>query len=438
MLAFASSSASYHLPDSPELDLITFSVPADIGCRADDDWRLSSNVFFSPAYPVKLPIWRNACVCSTGQNGDMVWALRNASTSLARRSHQPSGHGNHPILVETQPPTLGHCNTAHARAVSGVSVVGQAWPSMHAGHQQECAFPMLQLLGKHFADRMMHLVANKHRPGRRSQRRSDFLMTPFVTGLTRALGLELPIVDVSNSTYCFDEVAICTGPFAKQPQGSGWHSMRHSRLVPQASGQLVVPTRDQANAYTRAARRYCNLSSAEDDAKERKSSPMILTGRVLLRSGTARSVLNLDGVLHVLRRHLRNVTVLYIDDLCFCTQVQWLDAGVVLSVHGSHLVNQAFMRAGTHLIEILPWLYEQDYNTAGCAARQRHVLVGEPMRKGNLSARLESSTAWSRQLARTDRVKVPLVELDKLVSRIITHQTARGRYVCSLSRCAYV
>ena len=169
----------------------------------------------------------------------------------------------------------------------------------------------------------------------------------------------------------------------------------------------------------------------------KNSSPTPLTGRILLRSGTARSILNLDGVLRVLRRHLRNVTFLYIDDLRFCTQVRWLDASVVLSVHGSHLVNQAFMQAGTHLIEILPWLYEQDFNSAGCAARHRHVLVGEPTREGNVSARLKSSEAWSRHLARTDRIQVPLLELDMLVSRILTHQTARGHYECSLSRCAY-
>ena len=200
-----------------------------------------------------------------------------------------------------------------------------------------------------------------------------------------------------------------------------------------------MPTADQAHTYMRTVRRHCNLSVGEDVAGTSRAA---LTGRVLLRSSKQRSIRNLQDVLRVLRRHLRNVTVMRIDDLSFCTQVRWLDANVVLSVHGSHLVNQAFMRAGTHLIEILPWLYEQDCNFAGCGAHHRHVLVGEPTQKENASApriaRLASASISGRRRARTAQIQVPTTELDRLVSRIVTSQTARGRFVCQPSRCAYV
>jgi len=289
-----------------------------------------------------------------------------------------------------------------------VSLVGQQWPS-HVGHQQECVFPMLQLLQSGNAQRMFYLVAGV---------KDKDLFTPFIIGLLNATGHALPHKRVSSgASMCFENVAFCFSP------SSRWISMRESKLVPQHSGQLVAPTRSQAHRFAKRVWEHCNVSP-------RNAGAPLQTGLVLLRNTTHRTMLNVEKVVSVLRRVLLQVSVTYINSLDFCTQVRWLHADVVVSVHGSHLVSQAFMRPGTHLIEILPYLYEQDYDNAGCSFRHRPVLVGSPPPRANETrdnARLARQTKAGRSEHRRAGILVPIAEFEMLLARTVTRKTAWGR-----------
>lgn len=379
-----------------EQDWYNFSVPVALGCNVEDRWTSSQTSFYSPVYPVQFRIRHNACV-RTAHNvsNGLEWAFGSRSFS------SPMRFGSSNLT------TIAH---------GGVTVLGEGWPN-HVGHQQECVFPMLQLVGARLVNRIVYLDTPHSR----------FSFTPFVSGLLKAVGTSIQTIEIEPKTmHCFDTVAFCHSP--KSP----WHSIRQSRLVPQASGQLVVPTLRDATNMRERVHGYCNASRPV-----RKMQ--LKTGTILLRNSTRRAMANVEHVMSTLRQYLSQVTVTYIDDLRFCTQAAWFWADVVVSVHGSHLVSQAFMHCGTHLIEVLPNGYEQDFNSAGCACRHRHVLVG--LRQANASgenARLRRSTYEGRFAARSASVIVSVNELNTLMSRILTNTVAEGRYECRPERCSYV
>ena len=157
----------------------------------------------------------------------------------------------------------------------------------------------------------------------------------------------------------------------------------------------------------------------------------------MIRKGNARSIQNLKQVFTTMKV-ISNVTVITTESLNMCTQVQWVHDDVVLSMHGSHLVNQLFMPTNSHLIEINPYLYEQDFNSAGCASRHRHVLVGARNRLSKVSRNAENARKTIRWSARSAEIIVPIDELKLLLSRIQSNTTQEGRYVCDPERCKYL
>ena len=405
------------------LDFLNFSVPAvRPACPKEDRWRSSPTAFFSPVYPSRMGIARHSCVCLA--RGHLVWSLGDSGNFSNYMGPEGNVREMRPSKTDPRMPKasrLANCDNISKRHVhTGVTLLGQGWP-YHVGHEQECVFPMLGLVQAGLADRMMYVTHQNMRKH-----------TPFSLGLLAVMGLSFPTLNVeAGEAHCFDTVGYCRAPY------SGWHSIRQSRLVPQASGQLVVPTRSEAKAIARRVQEYCNASDHQN------ASTGLQHGTILLRKGTSREMANVDEVRKSLMRYLARVNITYISgDLRFCTQAAWLWADVVVSIHGSHLVNQAFMRPQTHLIEVLPFLYEQDYNTAGCAPRHRHVLVGLPSATSltwtQHNARVAQSQRSTHTKTRSARILVPVSELDLLLARIVNNAAAKGGYRCSPPRCAYV
>ena len=108
------------------------------------------------------------------------------------------------------------------------------------------------------------------------------------------------------------------------------------------------------------------------------------------------------------------------------------------------------MRPGTHLIELQPYLYEQDANNAGCAPNHRHLLVGIKHQTHNKKLRLVCDTALAdfrtvtnctfecRRAIRETQIMVNLTEFTTLLERITAGRTSVGAYRCDTTRCAYI
>ena len=164
-------------PYDEQTDSITFSVPAAPreGCVGELDWRRSPTAFYSPAYPARLGVAHNACVCS--RNGQLVWS-EDVTAAL--------GAGCRPRLV-------GECKVVRTtRVMAGMSLVGQAWPAAHVGHQQECVFPMMRLVDIGLAERMLYV-----RPEGRRWVGEGPDGVPFVRGLLAAMRHRMPTLEVA-------------------------------------------------------------------------------------------------------------------------------------------------------------------------------------------------------------------------------------------------
>ena len=114
-----------------------------------------------------------------------------------------------------------------------------------------------------------------------------------------------------------------------------------------------------------------------------------------------------------------------------------------------------YIACGICVVQVLPFLYEQDYNTAGCSERRRHLLVGKstplsrcdprPHAVKKLS-RLEQSAEQCQQdflcrsCARRTSIIVPIGELRHLLKRIVGSGgcASRATYQCNALRCEYV
>ena len=422
------------------------AVPSANECGASDAWRSSGGEFQTPAYPIRYVQWHNACVCEE-REGRLAW------------SHEPLGHSFVDGVGDEDPgvgvvthlsplhghdaSTAGPCGDAWAKArpnrttlrLNGTSILTSAW-DFHAAKQGECFFPLWQLVQGGLATRMHYLVpprgvrGHSYRPP----------LTPFVVGLLEALKRPtrsaFTLAPRPGERVCFEEVAEC------RPNFKGWHSMRHSKLVPRHSGSLSAPTREVAATVAAAVAAHCNLPVTPLEGPPR-------TARLLLRPGNDRPLHNLNETIALLERHVKSVEVLYMKDLSFCTQASWLaPSDLVVSPHGSHLVNRAFMREGTHLIEILPYLYEQDANNAGCALSRRHVLVANPAPFELLPAGCRAlgrnftianaiDAFRCRTTVRDQTMRVPLDELERLLGRIANGTTSQGRFDCGPRRCSY-
>ena len=186
-------------------------------------------------------------------------------------------------------------------------------------------------------------------------------------------------------SYCYDRVAVCE-PTEIRPT---WRTIRQSQLVPQLSGLLTVPTSRAASRLASQTRVLCGLQVADGEADDDQqlleggpgagsasgaadhwyvNRPSLLTrqsliARVVVRNQSSPQLLHVPRIVALMSRHVAQVDVLHVTSspstTDFCTQVGWMQkADIVLTHHGSHLVNAAYMRRGTHIIEILPYLYE--------------------------------------------------------------------------------
>ena len=373
-------------------DTMNFSY-REYDCNAGP-WTRRESVLFSTGYVGQFHIFKNACL--QGRLFDQsLESLSQARTDIG-------------LVRELRPRVQFTSNFSGSMSrVPGLSILGFDWPD-HVGHQQECAFPMILLQKQRLVD---HVFLNRKS------------ITPFAKGIFEAAG----------SSLGFFPPAACalTRSPSVHPPLQGWHTIRQSQLDPKKSGQHVIPTADDARSLRHEVFARCGI-------QPRTANHPLRTARILVRQGTARSIENLEEVRRAMEHSFDTVETLYISALDFCTQVQWLHADLVLSIHGSHLVNQLFMQPNTHLIEILPYMYEQDYNTAGCVDRHRHVLVGEE--SGQWSPRIQRvqhSKMHARIKARTNRIRVPMQELSRLLERIRTNTTHRGKYLCLPHRCRY-
>jgi hypothetical protein len=159
-----------------------------------------------------------------------------------------------------------------------------------------------------------------------------------------------------------------------------------------------------------------------------------------------RAFSNINEIKQVIQEFMP-VEIKVIGSIDFCSQAEWMNTGLILSIHGSHLVNQAFMQPGAHLIEVQPYKYEQDNNSAGCASRNRYLLVGtrpcEAMCTdfSRMDANRCAEDTRCRICARATqgtKIAAPVAELRLLMQRIMGGSAeTSGTYVCGAGRCAY-
>jgi hypothetical protein len=409
------------------------------------------------AFPA-LGILRESCACLSSRRADAIilwdgppWLNPNASAARDSGVYWPT------MQRAGQTST---CEGSKRRQIrNGLSVVTIGWPSS-ATAQALCAQPMMQLMDD--VDRLQYLAT-------RTSASSGFGvgLTPAALGNFRAFDVRLEIIRMEPGvSYCYDRVAVCN-PAGVRPNA---RTIRQTHLIPHRTGLLTVPTSRSAHRLASKVRMLCGLpkedeedAAAGDQSQRVESSASyarVGTARILVRNQTAPLLVGASEVATVMRRHLAHVEVVHVtappsaED--FCTQVRWMQsADIVLSHHGSHLANGAYMRRGQHLIEIVPFLYERDDNYHGCAPRTRHVLVGaDPATQPTGSIYAHDSTRTrgcisktSQEAARSHRcrkelreapVLAPLGEIDLLVRRIVAGRSSAGGYRCDERRCTYV
>lgn len=444
----------------------SFGVPTQPSCdttqcgSAVNQWRKSPHAFSSRGHGVRMLTAPNVCACVIGR--ELRWSL------------PPHWRNVHDLVAPGSCDRANHTVAHHA----GLTMIARGVVVKHPATQLRATLPMLQaaaLLGSssrgqvrtlqlQFVSAARHLLTRRVR----NSVTESADVTPIARGVAALYGRTLAVTTLgAGERVCFEEAAFSTAE-------TRWTSMRVSRLQPACSTDLPVPTAAFAAQLAARARAHCGLAadatrrSAERSCRRPAQPP--LTVHLLVRSsrqaanynagaGHERSFVNTDGVLRTLREVGLTVKIVTTDDLTFCSQVRWLDADVVLTAHGSHMVAQAFMRAAQHIIEVMPYLYEQDAGfLGGCAPRQRHVLAGQAQ---NLTLPAKASAQWRhregpriakraalgaeacqdhfscRVAARGTKILVPLDELRVLLQRIKTGTTAEGRYQCNAFRCAY-
>lgn len=95
--------------------------------------------------------------------------------------------------------------------------------------------------------------------------------------------------------------------------------------------------------------------------RPRGCSPATMKATVLLRQ-ESRPLWNLDEILEILTSAGYQVQSVTIDENTpYQNQVEiWAESDILLSVHGSHLNNQVFMKPGSYLLEIFPANFHHD------------------------------------------------------------------------------
>jgi hypothetical protein len=211
-----------------------------------------------------MGIARDGCMClDNDQENRVRWAFDRVPTFESGELHPRGPIGN-----------LSGC--AHAnktrRLYDGLTVVGSGWIA-HVGHQQECAFAMAQAVQLRLARRMHYY--------------GELTMTPFVNGVLDSMHTPLERIRLAKGTlYCYDAAAFC---IPKKFAAGEWHSMRASRLLPQMSGQLVVPTRQTARWVAQAAQDHCNVThNATAASSGLSSTPVARRGAGAIRGSEKR------------------------------------------------------------------------------------------------------------------------------------------------------
>lgn len=433
----------------PSLDHLEFRVPPHRDCPDADGWHASPTAFESGAYPVGYGLLHNVCACVLGNgtsNAHIGWS-RLASGASAWEVSLPKIQLPNAGEEFRPPYNAGVCaGRASRQHVHGTIVASHDWKS-HVSMQAECMLPMAQLVRSSTVARATYLQVQVQAQVPAAGAAENAAFVPYMRGTWAALGRPLEIRSVgADEAVCFGSVAVCL------PGRKGWHSLRQSQLVPQRSGSLSVPSASAARHLAARARAHCGLPA---DSPLRAGAPL-RTVRLLLRNVTVRkgvrlfvrTLRNVADVIRVLERHMAvgaRVELRYIQSLDYCTQLRWVsDADLVLSAHGSHLASTAVMRSGAHLIEVQPYLYEQDANNQGCAPRRRHLLIGMPHARGRMPRQCHGLTAQQaveqaacRFRIRDLPIRVPLHELDRLMRRIVAGRTSKGRFRCDPFRCAY-
>ena len=408
------------------LDRTTFAVPTTRdACGEDAQWQRSSRFIFSSEFPTRFRRARGACVCAAASSGTALnWSL-GTEWEIHTGNVTTEADGSR-AYREDGPRSSDPCPAGNSmRHISGRSTVTHAakW-SANNGHQWERVSTALQLAWAQFADRHMSIEPAWVKSG-------AAVMTPFIRGLLDLFNTTLTFEKLgAHETLCFDEV-IFVGI------GNLYHgnTLRESRLDAQNCGSNVVPTTTNAVRFAKALRARCSMGYAP-------ASHPPKTAQVLVRTDN-RSFVNLDAVVDTLREAVPMAKVVSTDNLEFCHQLSWYDADIVVIVTGAHVVAQASMRPGQHVIEIVPYLHESDFSPAACNAHSRHVLVGSERQYSNVPGTLQANqrlcmmSSQCRKTVRKYPTVVPIAELRLLLQRILTGKTAEGVYRCTPSRCAY-
>jgi hypothetical protein len=247
--------------------------------------------------------------------------------------------------------------------------------------------------------------------------------------------------DVFKPKIKFGKKFVCYDNVVEVSHDADWYSIRQSGLIPLYSGRQFVPTISGAEKIRSFGRSACHLEPAAIAASPPRRVQIILRDE---KDGEHKRPLMFDGAKTIFAKYVDDVKIGILKrGMPACKQLAMYDADVVVTVHGSHSVNRAFMRRESHFIEIDPYMYEQDGNYVACGSFYRHVLIGaassaDPCRHPAVG---DGAAGFPCRLAaRTRGVTIPLGELELLVSRIFSGNVSVpcGGFLCDAKRCSYV
>ena len=451
---------------SRELANVTFPAPP-IYCtptEGNQKWYATSDLVLNDHYQSQFRRFRNVCVCRSPLDFRLRWYFEDPyavvapvaplqrptselGTDFYWKLNSPKRWMNR-STANVNCPQMHQPESKRARFSSGTTLVGYGWPWGGVGHQAENAFPMLQLLHT-----MSRQSAEPVRMVQLDGLANNWKATPFVTGVLDALG-QGSIADYSlpsNASDCYADAVFFNG------LSSAWHSIRWSRLLPPRSGQHFMPDHALTTNISHAVWQACGMDPKP--TRDGRAGQALQSARILVRVSSSkqkrgrggpsplRNFESIDALVGVLKEYVPKVTVvpMLMNETSLCAQARWFFDDLVLTTHGAHTINRVFMPKASHLIEVNPYLYEQDCNFFGCSHAHRHVLGGTRNAVIDQTSALNSTDASGcktkgqcRIIARNVPITVDTAELRLLVKRIVQRRTFEGHYVCDRFRCSYV
>ena len=203
------------------LDYVNFPL-SNPTCLESDAWKKDNSTFFSEGYIGRFRLLSNVCVAYPHIN------LHNFANKYTKSKEFNS--------FKDLLPRMHFSKDVKGPLVRGTTLMGVHWPADQVGHQQECVFPMIQLKLDNIVDHLMY-TGTSH-------------LTPFIKGVLSSLNMS---IRHETRALCFEKIAFCSSP------GSGWHSIRESKLDPRKSGQHVIPTYAWAQFFKDKMYHYCNI-----------------------------------------------------------------------------------------------------------------------------------------------------------------------------------